>query len=135
MSADNFIAILKENDKQVGYHCSASLHYPLRKCYSCIGTKQFTLGSIEEAIVKCENFGYLEYGYRFIDFSNHKDMESIDCNKCFQNPSLSEEGSEEAKKLGCTCIINKNNSFTMGRNCPVHYSLAFRKSLGLEEEY
>ena len=134
MSADNFMAILKKDDKYVGYHCSASLHYPLRKCYSCIGTKYFEVASIEKAIIKSENFGYLEYGYRFIDFSLHKDMKGIDCNKCFQNPTLPEEGSKEAKELGCTCIKHENGFFTMGRNCPVHYSLEFRRSLGLEED-
>ena len=70
MSADNFMAVMKEGDKWVGYHCCASHSYPYLDCYSCLGVNDFEANTLEEAIDCCENFdldgmGYLEYGYCF----------------------------------------------------------------------
>ena len=106
MSADNFMAILKEGDKFIGYHCSASVanECPLwRKCYPCIGCKHFAVGSVEEAIEKCESFSYLEYGYRFVDYHATRGPEEGFCEICAHNPDLPKEGSKKAKARGCNC--------------------------------
>lgn len=132
MSADNFLAVLKEGSKFVGYHCSASMYYPQEECYRCIGSKDFKVDTIEEAIDCCENFdadgmGYLEYGYRFVNRDKPlQERDSSLCANCPQNPDNPEEGSKEARALGCTCerisLGGGAYGYKAGMNCPVHYS-------------
>ncbi len=132
MSADNFLAVLKEENYYVGYHCSASMYYPQEECYRCIGSVDFTAETIEKAIDCCENFdadgmGFLEYGYSFINRDRPlKEKDLSLCVNCPQNPNNPEEGSEEAKALGCTCEgwfeHGKLVMAKMGKNCPVHYN-------------
>jgi len=136
MSADNFLAVLKEGDGYVGYHCSASMYYPQEECYHCIGSKDFEADTIEKAVDCCENFdaggmGYLEYGYRFIN--RDRPLQERDynfCVNCPQNPDNPEEGSEEAKALGCTCerILHNGDTYgyKMGIGCPVHLNPDWR---------
>ena len=136
MSADNFIAVLKEGDKYIGYHCSASILCEVpgwRECYSCKGIQCFKVNSIEEAIIKCENFDYLEYGYRFIDYKN-EELEEFDidfCKVCAHNPDLPEEGSKKAKDLGCNCK-KIGPGFSLGKDCPVHCNAVWQKKVGFE---
>lgn len=131
MSADNFLAVLQERGKYIGYHCSASMYYPQEECYRCMGSREFEADTLDEAIDCCENFDAdgigLEYGYRFIN--RGRPIEGRDnslCANCPQNPDNPEEGSKEAKALGCTCEKILLDSFTYGykagKGCPVHYN-------------
>jgi len=132
MSADNFMAVLKEDNKYVGYHCSASVACEVpgwRKCYKCIGTEHFRVDTIEEAVNECEHFGYLEYGYRFVDSHPIEMPEKEFCEVCAHNPSLPEEGSEDAKKLGCNCE-KIGPGFRLGENCPVHLNIRWQEKVG-----
>jgi len=70
MSADNFIAIIKEDDGSfTAYDCCASKevegYYIDNKRYR-EGTKLFKAKDVEEAIMKVQN-EYSEYGYEFIN--------------------------------------------------------------------
>jgi len=67
MSADNFMAIIYEDGKYHGYHCCASLDYFNVEDYKRQGTYQFTEDTWQGAVDACYNFGYLEYGYDFIN--------------------------------------------------------------------
>lgn len=67
MSADNYMLVVKENGKFVGYHQSASADEPQ------FDRAVFIVGTAEEAIYLCQSgkwdddgWGYLEYGYRFL---------------------------------------------------------------------
>lgn len=138
MSSDNFMAVLKEGNKYVGYHCSASVFEGTpcwRKCYSCQGSVAFTANTLEEAIEKCENFGYLEYGYRFIDSRLLSEPEEGFCDVCAHNPSLPEQGSRKAKSLGCNCkkikVYNMVYGYELGDDCPVHFNIQWQKKVGL----
>ena len=70
MSADNFLAIVKEGKRKwVGYHCCASHYYLFSNCYACIGSKAFEttteLKALHEA-QRVQGETYLEYGYTFV---------------------------------------------------------------------
>lgn len=66
MSSDNFIAIVKENKKYIGYNCSASQSYSkisdYKKCF-----REFECASVKKAIKKAQEVWPCEYGYRFVN--------------------------------------------------------------------
>jgi len=70
MSADNYIAVIKEGNRRwVGYHACASTRYPLNDCYSCLATKCFEETTELKALHKAQQIEeetFLEYGYVFI---------------------------------------------------------------------
>ena len=136
MSADNFMAVLKEGDKYVGYHCSASVACEVpgwKKCYKCIGSKDFSANSLEEAVCACESFSYLEYGYRFVDNHPMEMPEEGFCEICAHSPNLPDEGSEEAKEQGCNCE-KIGPGFKMGKDCPVHANIRWQEKVGFGDE-
>jgi len=86
MSVDDFMAVLhEEGGKWVGYHCSASMQYPQQTCYRCLGTRRFRVDSMKDAIIECQQFdeggyGYLEYGYFFVNPDS--ELPDIDLDLC-----------------------------------------------------
>jgi len=142
MSADNFLAVLKIGRRYIGYHCSASMDYPQDACYRCIGSKDFNVGTMEEAVDCCENFnsdgmGMLEYGYHFVNRAKPMRKRKLSlCAICPQNPSNPEEGSPEAKLLGCTCerILEEGfYSYMTRHNCPVHSNPTWQETCYKEQ--
>lgn len=70
MSADNYIAIIKEGSRKwVGYHACASVDYPFSDCYKCLSTPKLFEETTElRALHKAQELSgeiYFEYGYTF----------------------------------------------------------------------
>jgi len=132
MSADNFIAILKEGDKYVGYHCFASVEIETpcwKECYPCIGSKEFEVGSLEEALMESTNFGYLEYGNKWVD-DRFDEVEEDFCPICAHRPNQPEEGRAEAVALGCNCKLLDFGGIQTGEDCPVHLNKRWQEKVG-----
>ena len=136
MSADNLMAVIQESNTYIGYHCSASILCECpgyRECYSCTGTKEFKVESLDEAIQKCEEFGYLEYGYSFVDRHTTPELDKEFCSICPHNPKLPEEASKEARALGCNCekIFFGGSAYAskLGKDCPVHSNIEWQKRM------
>ena len=79
MSANNFMAVIQEGKRWVGYHCCASHPYPYINCFKCIGAKAWTAGKIKQAIRLCEKEEYLECGYRFPQLSENMETAPTSC--------------------------------------------------------
>lgn len=67
MSADNFIAIVKNKKGQFeGYNCSASCDYKKISDYKREGSLYWTVDTLDEAIDKAQA-EYTEYGFYFVN--------------------------------------------------------------------
>jgi len=75
MSADNFLAVVKEDKRKwAGYSCCASHSYPFTDCFPCIGGKEFETTTELRALHEAQRVEkelqdeglYLEYGYTFV---------------------------------------------------------------------